>query len=286
MTRTNVKTKACVIGWPIEHSRSPIIHGAWLKHYGIAGAYTREAVRPDDLAHFLTTLEAQGFAGCNVTVPHKEAAFAAAEVKHDAAKAVGAANTLWIEDGKLHATNTDTYGYMAYLNHKVPDWRKTTSRVVVLGAGGAARAVIYGLIEAGCKDIVVLNRTHVRAAQLQDHFGETITAAPWSERNDAMTGVGLVVNTTSVGMSSTDQPDVDLARVDARCVVSDIVYTPLETAFLKSARECGLKTVDGLGMLLHQAVPGFEKWFGVRPTVTDELYNAVADDVRRSQCSS
>ena len=170
-----------------------MIHGAWLKHYDIDGAYTRKAVEPKDLASFLATLSAQGFAGCNVTVPHKEAAYAAADVKHDAAKAVGAANTLWIEDGKLHATNTDTYGFMAYLNQKAPDWHKTDPRVVVLGAGGAARAIIYGLLEAGCSEVIVLNRTQARAEQLRAHFGERINAALWANRNDAMAGAGLVI---------------------------------------------------------------------------------------------
>ncbi len=286
MTPASVKKRACVIGWPIEHSRSPMIHGTWLKQYGIDGAYTREAVQPDDVMDFLAHLSRHGFVGCNVTVPHKEAAYKAADVKHDAARAVGAANTLWIEDGKLHATNTDTYGFMAYLKQKAPNWQQADPRVVVIGAGGAARAIIYGLINGGCDEVIVLNRTEARAEQVRAHFGEKIKLMSWSQCNDAMTGAGLVINATSVGMNSEDCPDVDLTRVDDACVVSDIVYTPLETAFLKAAHDRGLTTVDGLGMLLHQAVPGFEKWFGVRPTVTDDLYQAIADDVRRSQCSS
>lgn len=284
MTRSTVTKRACVIGWPIEHSRSPMIHGAWLKQYGIEGTYTREAVPPKEVTDFIANLSAQGWVGCNVTVPHKEAAFAAADVTDDAAKAVGAANTLWIENGKVHATNTDTYGFMAYLKHQAPHWQDRSSKAVVLGAGGAARAIIYGLIQAGCSEIVVLNRTFARAEQLHAHFGDTLKVVPWQNRNEALLGAGLVVNTTSLGMNGDGQPDVDLSAVDEACVVSDIVYMPLETAFLKAANERGLATVDGLGMLLHQAVPGFEKWFGVRPCVTDDLYQEVARDVRRSQC--
>ncbi len=284
MTRSSVTKRACVIGWPIEHSRSPMIHGAWLKQYGIDGSYTREAVKPDDVADFLGNLGAHGFVGCNVTVPHKEAAYLAADVKHDAAKAVGAANTLWIEDDRLHATNTDTYGFMAYLNQMAPSWKKVDKPAVVLGAGGAARAIIYGLMEAACSEVLVLNRTKARAEQVRAHFGENINVVAWAQRNDAITSASLIINTTSLGMNSNGQPDVDLSRVDDACVVADIVYTPLETAFLNAAKDRGLITVDGLGMLLHQAVPSFEKWFGVRPTVTDDLYQRVADDVRRGQC--
>jgi len=261
-----------------------MIHGAWLKQYGIDGSYTREAVEPENVTDFLGQLGAHGFVGCNVTVPHKEAAYQVADVQHDAAKAVGAANTLWLENGQLHATNTDTHGFMAYLNQKAPDWHSNNKPVVVLGAGGAARAIIYGLLQAGCVNVLVLNRTQTRADQVRTYFDNKVNTVAWADRNDAITGAGLVINTTSLGMNGVGQPDVDLSRIDNLCVISDIVYTPLDTAFLKAAHAQGLRTVDGLGMLLHQAVPGFEKWFGVRPTVTDQLYQMIAEDVRRGQC--
>lgn len=284
MTELGVTKRACVIGWPIEHSRSPLIHECWLKHYGINGCYLRQAVKPGDVADFLLNLEAHGFVGCNVTVPHKEAAYKFADVKHDAAQAVGAANTLWMENGELHATNTDTYGFMAYLDQKVPNWIAKDQRIIVLGAGGAARAIVYGLLSAGCPHITLLNRTKARADEVKMHFGGEISVVDWQDRNAAVKDATLVINTTSLGMNGTAQPDVDLSKVDKACVVSDIVYTPLETGFLKTAKGYGLMTVDGLGMLLHQAVPGFEQWFGVRPTVTDDLYQLVADDVWKSQC--
>lgn len=276
--------RACVIGWPIEHSRSPLIHESWLKQYGIEGAYTKEAVKPGKVADFLSTLTERGFAGCNVTIPHKEATFNAADVRYPEAEAVGAANTVWIEDGKLHATNTDTYGFMAYLNAKAPSWAAGDPKVVVLGAGGAARAIVFGLLEAGQKNILLINRTEARARDLCAHFGNRAHVASWEERTTALKGAGLVINTTSLGMVGKGALDIDLAGVNPDCVVSDIVYAPLETALLKAASARGLKTVDGLGMLLHQAVPAFEKWFGVRPEVTPDLYQRVAEDVRKSLC--
>lgn len=272
--------RACVIGWPIEHSRSPLIHGSWLQHYGLDGAYTKEAVQPDDLVSFLGDLDGRGFVGCNVTVPHKQAAFAAADIRHGPAEAVGAANTLWLESGKLHATNTDTYGFMAYLNEKAPDWHVNDPKIVVLGAGGASRAIIYGLLESGQSAIKLVNRTAERAHDVRAHFGDRINVVPWAERGSAIQNARLVINTTSLGMNGQGSPDVDLTTVDPHCVVCDIVYTPLETPFLTAAQQRGLKTVDGLGMLLHQAVPGFEKWFGIRPVVSDALYAKIAADVR------
>ena len=273
--------RACVIGWPIKHSRSPLIHRAWLKHYGIDGSYDRQAVEPDHVETFLTSLESLGLVGCNVTVPHKEKAFEVADVKDAAACAVGAANTLWLEDGALHATNTDTYGFMAYLTHKAPQWKPSDGHVVVLGAGGASRAILHGLLESGQSCIRLINRSAARANQVRTHFGAQIEVVPWSARNAAMTDAGLVINTTSVGMNGEGSPDVDLGLVADDAIVSDIVYTPLETAFLRAAKARELQTVDGLGMLLHQAVPAFETWFGVRPTVTDALYQTVADDIGR-----
>jgi shikimate dehydrogenase len=271
--------RACVIGWPIEHSRSPIIHNYWLRTLGIDGSYTREPVEPGDLAAFLSSLGDRGFAGCNVTVPHKEAALALASDRDTAAAAIGAANTLWLEDGRLCASNTDAHGYMTYLDRRAPQWAARDAPVLILGAGGAARAIIYGFLEAGVSQVRLCNRSRVRAEDLARHFGSRVKVWEWSERNSALTDAGVIVNTTTLGMKGAGDPGVnlELARPDA--VASDIVYVPLETAFLASARALGLATVDGLGMLLHQAVPGFEKWFGVRPQVTDALYDLVRADI-------
>jgi shikimate dehydrogenase len=271
--------RACVIGWPIEHSRSPLIHGYWLRRYGIHGNYTKIAVAPGDVETFLRSLDRNGFAGCNVTVPHKEVAFRLADVKEPSAIAAGAANTLWLEAGQLHAANTDTYGFMANLAHRVPDWNKSGRAVSILGSGGAARAIVHGFLEAGITDVRVFNRTQARAEALSDFFGARVRAYAWDERNRRSRDVAVLVNTTTIGMKGAGTLDIDFAALDRDCVVSDIVYVPLETAFLKDARRSGLRTADGLGMLLHQAVPGFEKWFGTRPEVTEDLYAAIAADI-------
>ncbi len=271
--------RACVIGWPIEHSRSPIIHNYWLRTLGIDGSYTREPVEPGDLAAFLSSLGDRGFAGCNVTVPHKEAALALASDRDTAAAAIGAANTLWLEDGRLCASNTDAHGYMTYLDRRAPQWAARDAPVLILGAGGAARAIIYGFLEAGVSQVRLCNRSRVRAEDLARHFGSRVNVWEWSERNAAIPDAGVIVNTTTLGMKGAGDPGVNLELACRDAVVSDIVYVPLETSFLGSARALGLATVDGLGMLLYQAVPGFEKWFGVRPQVTDALYDLVRADI-------
>ncbi len=273
--------KACVIGWPIAHSRSPLIHGYWLRALGIDGDYGKVPVQEQDLATFLASLAQQGYAGCNVTVPHKEAAFALAEVKHPSATAVGAANTLWLDDGKLHAANTDTYGFMTYLAARAPHWR-SDAPVAVLGAGGAARAIVYGFLEAGVPQVRVFNRSLSRAQDLARHFGAKVTAHDWHARNAGTSDVAVLVNTTSVGMKNEGTLAIDMTRLRKDGVVADIVYVPLKTALLREARAAGLATVDGLGMLLYQAVPGFERWFGRRPEVTPELYDLIAADVEKS----
>lgn len=272
--------RACVIGWPIAHSRSPLIHGYWLGKYGIEGSYTKEPVRPEDLSTYLASLSERGFAGCNVTVPHKEAVFAASAIREPSAVAVGAANTLWFEGRALACTNTDTYGFMANLDRSAPNWRSVAGPVLVLGAGGSARAVVYGLRESGRDDIRIFNRTIERADDIARHFGAGVSAFTWDARNAHVAQASLIVNTTTLGMNGAGNPEIDfsLARKDA--VVADLVYVPLETPLLRSARTHGLVGVDGLGMLLHQAVPGFEKWFGIRPDVTSELYALVAQNIR------
>lgn len=272
--------KACVIGWPITHSRSPLIHGYWLKTYGIDGTYTKEAVTPEALPAFLATMGKHGFSGCNVTVPHKEAALALADMRDPVAEAVGAANTLWRAGGQLHATNTDVYGYMTYLDAKAPGWNRSGAHVAVLGAGGAARAIVHGFLQAGVSEIRLCNRTRERAEILGHHFGSHVRVVAWESRQDHARDAAIVVNTTTIGMKGEGQLGFDFKRFDRATVVSDIVYVPLMTDLLSEAAAAGLRTVDGLGMLLHQAVPGFEKWFGVRPIVTEELYKIIDEDIR------
>jgi shikimate dehydrogenase len=269
--------RACVIGWPVEHSRSPQIHRYWLAQYGIDGAYEKEAVRPEDVARFLGSLQARGYAGANVTLPHKEAALHAAESADEAAIAIGAANTLWLDpDGTLHASNTDAYGFVTNLKQQAPDWNKERRPVMVLGAGGAARAILYGLLAEGASRIFLANRTRDRAEALAQAFGPAVSVVDWEERNTALASCGLLVNATSLGMTGKEPLDLDLAALPKDAVVADIVYTPLETELLAAARARGNRVVDGLGMLLHQAVPSFERWFGIRPEVTPELRAHVA----------
>jgi shikimate dehydrogenase len=271
--------RACVIGWPVAHSRSPLIHGHWLKTYGIAGTYTKIPVRLEDVATFLRSMADQGLAGCNVTVPHKEAAFAAAAKTSAAARAMGAANTLWFEDGRLVADNTDSVAFMEHLRVSAPRLNLRNSLVALLGAGGAARALVFAFLEAGAAEVRIFNRTRERADAVARHFGAAVKPCDWSQRVDASREAALLVNATSLGMTGAGDLDMDVSRLDASCVVSDIVYVPLQTPLLAAAAARGLTAVDGLGMFLHQAVPGFERWFGVRPAVTDELRALVVADI-------
>jgi shikimate dehydrogenase len=274
--------RACVIGWPVEHSRSPAIHGYWLKHYKIDGEYRAEAVRPEDLAAFLSSLAAEGYVGTNVTLPHKEEALRLADNVDAAARAIGAANTLWLDEaGKLHASNTDAYGFMTNLEQQAPRWNDKKRPVIVLGAGGAARAILYGLIEAGVGKILLLNRSRDRAEALAESFGRKVEVRDWEQRREALAGAGLLVNTTSLGMVGKPPLDLDLAALPKDALVADIVYNPLETELLAAARARGNRAVDGLGMLLYQAVPGFERWFGMRPEVMAELRDQIAATLGR-----
>jgi shikimate dehydrogenase len=260
-----------VIGWPIKHSRSPLIHNYWLKHYQLPGAYRSEAVPPDQFKAFVQSLPAHGYVGANVTVPHKEAALAWSS-PDDRARAVGAANTLWLDaQGQLRSTNTDVEGFLGNLDTDVPDWSDGLNKAVVFGSGGAARAVVYALIERGVADIAVINRSRDRAEALRQRLGGTIRVLPWDERNAALADAGLLVNTTVLGMHG--QPELALAieRLPAHAVVSDLVYVPLLTPLLAAARARRLRTADGLGMLMRQAAGGFALWFGQQPEVTAEL---------------
>jgi len=272
---------ACIVGWPVEHSRSPLIHNYWLEHYGLAGAYRREAVPPEKFADFLQNLAASGYAGANVTLPHKEAALALSQ-PDDRARAVGAANTLWFEAGALRSTNTDVEGFLDNLDASAPHWDRGLRNAVVLGAGGAARAVIYGLEQRGVTRIAAVNRTPGRAADLHGRFGERVRAARWDECASLLGDAGLLVNATTLGMEGQPQLALDLGRLPAHAMVVDLVYAPLQTPLLLAAQARGLRAVDGLGMLLHQAVGGFALWFGQKPAVTADLRALVEADLGSS----
>jgi shikimate dehydrogenase len=262
---------AGVIGQPIAHSRSPKLHGHWLKTYGLVGHYIPMDVAPADLETVLRTLPKAGFVGANVTVPHKEAALRLADHVSDRASVIGAANTLvFREDGSIHADNTDGYGFMANLRSGAPDWNPQDGPAVVFGAGGAARAVLQALAEAGVPEILLTNRTRTRADHLKEEFGQRITVVDWVQAGNVIEDAELVVNTTSLGMQGQPELRVPLDGLQPGAVVTDLVYAPLQTHLLQQAEEVGCTTVDGLGMLLHQAVPGFERWFGVRPEVDAE----------------
>ncbi|NOD93934.1 shikimate dehydrogenase [Ruegeria sp. HKCCD4884] len=262
---------AGVIGHPIGHSRSPKLHGHWLKTYGLAGHYIPMDVAPADLETVLRTLPKAGFVGANVTVPHKEAALKIADHVSDRATVIGAANTLvFREDGSIHADNTDGYGFMENLRSGALDWNAKDGPAVVFGAGGAARAVLHALSDAGVPEILLTNRTRARADHLKEEFGQRIRVVDWVQAGNVIENAELVVNTTSLGMRGQPELRVPLDGLQPGAVVTDLVYAPLKTNLLKTAEEAGCTTVDGLGMLLHQAVPGFERWFGVRPEVDAE----------------
>ena len=275
---------AFVTGHPVKHSRSPLIHRHWLREHGLAGSYDAIDVRPEDFPAFIDSVLSgeAGLVGGNVTIPHKEAAFARVERCDPVATELGAANTLWLEDGVLCAANTDGYGFCANMDTTAPGW-SGHDHAVVLGAGGASRAIIWALRENGFRTIHVVNRTVARAQALADRFGPKVHAHGFDELSHVIKGAGLFVNTSALGMEGSAVPDIDFSAMRGDAVVTDIVYTPLMTPILSMARAHGLKTVDGLGMLLHQAVPGFEKWFGVRPEVTPALRALVVADLEAAQ---
>ncbi|WP_170342615.1 shikimate dehydrogenase [Ruegeria arenilitoris] len=267
---------AGVIGHPIAHSRSPALHGYWLKTYGLPGHYVPMDVAPADLETVLRSLPKAGFVGTNVTVPHKEAALRLADHVSDRASVIGAANTLVFRaDGSIHADNTDGYGFMQNLRAGAPDWVPQDGPAVVFGAGGAARAVLQALAEAGVPEILLTNRTRSRADHLKEEFGQRISVVDWVQAGNVIENAELVVNTTSLGMQGQPELRVPLDGLQPGTVVTDLVYTPMKTRLLEQAEAAGCTVVDGLGMLLHQAVPGFERWFGLRPEVTEETRAAV-----------
>lgn len=275
---------ACVIGWPVDHSRSPLIHNYWLKTCGVAGEYRREAVSPENFRDFLQSLAARGYVGANLIFPHKEAALAWSE-PDTRARAVGAANTLWL-DGVLRATNTDVEGFLDNLDVCVPGWDRRCETAVVLGAGGAARAVVYGLLERGTSRIVVINRTSQRAQAIQQWFGSRVSVAGWQERDHWLDRASLLVNATKLGMPGQPELVLDVSRLPADAAVADLVYVPLVTPLLRAAMARNLRTADGLGMLLRQAVPQFQLWFGKKPEITQELRSLLEQNLSVAQPSS
>ncbi|WP_068084455.1 shikimate dehydrogenase [Polycladidibacter stylochi] len=277
--------KAAITGYPLSHSKSPVIHGYWLKKYGLQGEYGVVEVAPETAIDFYENLSRNNLIGCNVTIPNKESAFKAAAQLDDAAKAIGAVNTLWLdENSTLNGSNTDALGFLGNLDQNAPGWDSQSGdncgkKAVVLGAGGAARAIIWALLQRGFKEIHIINRTAKRAEELADHFGRNIFITLWENREKELHNCQLLVNTTSLGMKGQPNLELSLDNLSKSAVVTDIVYAPLMTDLLKSAQDRGNTVVDGLGMLLHQAVPGFEQWFGVKPEVTAELRQLVIEQM-------
>jgi shikimate dehydrogenase len=276
MTSSNAP-RAGVIGWPVAHSLSPTIHRYWLRRYGIDGSYDPIAVPPDDIEAFLGDLRGRGYCGANVTVPYKLEALRASKRVSETARRIGAVNTLFYENDDLIGTNSDAEGFLLNLRAAVPDWSPSGGPAVVLGAGGAARAVLVALADAGVSAIRLLNRTSEKAEALRELAPAIIEPVPWDARAEALNDAGLLVNTTSLGMVGQPRLEIDLAHLPREALVYDIVYRPLETELLAAARARGNRVVDGLGMLLFQARPGFRLWFGREPEVTDELRRIVLE---------
>ncbi len=281
-SRETRSVNAFVTGYPVRHSRSPLIHGYWLKQLDLAGSYSAHEVSVEDFPAFISSLKdgSSGFVGGNATIPHKEAAFKLADRPDELSEELGASNTLWLRDGLLHATNTDGRGFTANLDERHPGW-DSSDRAIILGAGGASRAVIQAVRDRGFKEIHVVNRTVGRAQELADRFGARVHAHPMAALGEVMQGAGLFINTTSLGMDGEGAPRIDFSPLAEGAVVTDIVYVPLKTPLLAQAEEQGFAIVDGLGMLLHQAVPGFEKWFGKRPAVDESLRALIIADMEK-----
>lgn len=284
-SRETLTKKAFVVGYPIKHSRSPLIHGYWLEKLGLQGSYEAIPVEPDRFDRFMQGLRngESGYVGGNVTIPHKESAYGLADRPDHLAQELGAANTLWVEDGNIHATNTDGRGFTANLDQRHPGWDRGTEgesrRAVILGAGGAARAVIQAVRDRGFDELHVVNRTLSRAKEMRDRFGSRVFPHSMDALAEVMQTASLFINTTSLGMDGQPVPTIDFSALAEGAVVTDIVYVPLVTPILQQARDQGRTIVDGLGMLLHQAAPGFEKWFGKRPEVDENLRALIVADM-------
>jgi shikimate dehydrogenase len=271
--------KACVVGWPVAHSRSPLIHRFWLQDLKIEGSYELAAVATADFPAFVRDLPRRGFVGANVTLPHKQMAFELCDIRTETAAYLKVVNTLWIEAGRLCGDNTDATGFVGALDEDAPGWDINSRKAVVIGAGGAARAIVYALRLRGMKRIFLINRTKQRAVELALEFGAPIEVVNFPDLPGALAGADILVNTTSLGMQGQPPLAIDLGSLPPDAVVSDIAYVPLETALMRAARARGLRAVSGVGMLLHQAVPGFERWFGMKPCVTPELRRLVEADI-------
>jgi shikimate dehydrogenase len=276
------KPIACIVGWPVKHSRSPVIHRYWLNEYGIEGDYVLHPVEPENIAAFFANFATSGFVGCNVTVPHKEAAYAAVARRDAAAKESGALNTLWLEDGVLVGASTDPVGFLSNLDEEVPGWDENKGAAVVLGAGGSARAIVWGLLQRGFAPVYVVNRDAARPKALAKLFGDRVKPAAWADVPSLLITARVLVNTTTLGMTGQPPLKIDLAPLPKDAVVNDIVYVPSVTGLIAAARARNLRVAGGLGMLLHQAVPGFEHWFGRRPEVTPALRAAVQKSIDES----
>ena len=267
---------AGVMGWPVMHSRSPLIHNHWFEKHALLGRYVPLAIKPEGLRAALRALPALGFAGCNVTIPHKQEAMRIVDELHDSARAMGAVSCVTVrEDGSLLGSNNDAYGFMRNLKQQQPHWRADAGPVVVIGAGGGARAVVYGLVQAGVREVRLVNRSLARAQAVAAAMGPTVQAHDWAARGEVLAGASLVVNTTSQGMVGQGVLDIDLAQLPATAIAADIVYIPLLTPFLAAAKARGNATVDGLGMLLQQGPLAWKAWFGIEPEVTAELRDLV-----------
>ncbi len=263
---------AGVMGWPVMHSRSPMMHNYWFNKHGLAGSYVPLAIRPEDLAAALRGLHPLGFAGVNVTIPHKQEAMKIVHEVDALAKSIGAISCVIVRsDGALAGTNNDCYGFIQAVRQEQPGWRADAGPIVVIGAGGGSRAVCYGLAQEGAREIRVVNRTAARAKGIEEEFGGPIKALPWEQRNEALEGVAMVVNTTSCGMVGRPALDIKLDKLPKSALAADIIYIPLETPFLAAARRRGNRAVNGLGMLLNQGRPAWKAWFGIEPVVTAEL---------------
>ena len=271
--------RAGVAGWPIEHSRSPMIHDYWLKDLGISGSYAKFAVRPGEFLAFASRIREGELAGANVTVPHKEAAFAACDERTAVAEALRAVNTLWRQDGRLMGDNTDVAGFLANMDEAAPGWAEWRRFAIIVGAGGAARAIVYALMSRGFERIAIVNRTRARAEALAAHFGRPATAMAWADLPGRLSEADLLVNSSSLGMVGQPPLALDVSALPQRAVVADIVYVPLRTPLIEGASARGLRTVEGLGMLLYQAAPAFARWFGKTPEVTPALRALVEADV-------
>ncbi|MFZ5931540.1 MAG: shikimate dehydrogenase [Pseudomonadota bacterium] len=278
-----IPPRAGIIGWPVNHSRSPILHGYWLRKYAIAGSYERIPIAPENFAAEFRALAVQGYVGANITIPHKQSAMTCCDELDSNAQRLKAVNTIVIKDGRFYGSNTDGFGFMENLRQGAPDWKPHAGPVVIIGAGGAARAVIAALCDAGVKEIHLFNRTRARADQLASDLGGPIMTGDWTRLPRALSDCGLLVNCSSLGMAGQPPLEISLQALPPSAYVTDLVYTPLLTPLLIAAAARGNPTIDGLGMLLHQARPGFAAWFGIMPEVDDALRNLLLSDIENAK---